>query len=110
MQEKGAPRAFAVYEANIAKLTPMLADALRADIDDFSDGWVCDAIREAVKSNAFNLKYVEAILRRWQTDGRGSKKRDKQPQNRHRQDDDRDTTFEDRQRYVSGKYKDWIKH
>ena len=96
MQEKGAANAFAVYEANIGALTPILADAIRADIDDFSEGWVCDAILEAVKSNARSLKYVEAILRRWQEDGRGAKKRSQDA--------------EDRLKYISGKYKDWIKH
>jgi len=97
VQEQGAAaNAFAVYEANIGALTPILADAIRADIDDFSEAWVCDAILEAVKSNARSLKYVEAILKRWQKDGRGSKKRTQDA--------------EDRRRYVTGKYADWIKH
>ncbi len=113
VQEKGAANAFAVYEANIDALTPMLADALRADIADFSEGWVCDAIQEAVKSNARSLKYVEAILRRWKKDGRGSKKRDRQPQKRSQASEYRDTEAEereDRQKYVGGKYKDFIEH
>ncbi|MFH2040136.1 MAG: DnaD domain protein [Chloroflexota bacterium] len=96
VQEQVAANAFAVYEANIGALTPILADAIRADIDDFSEAWVCDAILEAVKSNARSLKYVEAILKRWQKDGRGSKKRTQDA--------------EDRRRYITGKYADWINH
>ena len=110
VQEKGAANAFEVFEANIARITPMLADALRADIADFSEAWVCDAIQEAVRSNAPNIKYVEAILRRWQRDGRGTKKRNYDTKKRYKQAEDRDAETEDRQRYVNGKYKDWIEH
>ncbi|OGN72352.1 MAG: hypothetical protein A2X25_06855 [Chloroflexi bacterium GWB2_49_20] len=91
---KPFPGAYDLYEANIGVLTPMLADALAADVADYSDEWVCDAIREAVKSNARNLKYVEAILKRWKQDGRGMSKRKK--------------PGTDPQDYVGGKYAEFI--
>jgi|GEM_PF-1540418 len=110
VQEKGETNAFTLYEDNIGRITPMLADALRADITEFSEAWVCDAILEAVRSNAYSLKYAEAILRRWQRDGRRTRKNARVTRKPYRQPEEDDGGRADRQRYVTGKYKDWIIH
>lgn len=57
------------YENNIGMLTPLVAESLLDDERDYGADWVCAAIQEAVKSEARNLKYVEAILARWKRDG-----------------------------------------
>lgn len=101
--DKPFPNAYGIYEANIGALTPMIADSLAADVADYSDAWVCDAIREAVKSNARNLKYAEAILKRWQQEGRGSRQsiRDLRPSKRKK-------PGTDPLDYVGGKYAEFI--
>jgi len=72
---------FSYYESNIGALTPFIADAIQQDIDDYSETWVIEAIREAVKSEARNLKYVEAILKRWKRDGFKTQKQPSGPKN-----------------------------
>lgn len=63
---------FALYESNIGQLTPMITEELKAAERDYPAEWIEDAIKEAVDHNKRNWKYVEAILKRWQTDGRDS--------------------------------------
>lgn len=63
-----------IYEQNIGQLTPMIADELHDIEDTYPEGWFADAVQEAVLNNARNLKYVRAILRRWDAEGRGPRK------------------------------------
>ena len=60
---------FREYEANIGALTPMIAERISDLLDHYPRDWISAAIREAVAHEARNLKYVEAILKRWKTDG-----------------------------------------
>jgi len=83
---------FSLYEqATASTLTSILADEINGLIDECEahrkrlpagasgakvkgEGWVCNAIREAAKStNKFGLRYVMAILDRWQQEGYGGK-------------------------------------
>jgi DnaD/phage-associated family protein len=64
------PNAFALFEDNISLLTPIIADELRALLDEHPASWVEDAIREAARSGGRNVKYVAAILSRWQAQGK----------------------------------------
>jgi DnaD/phage-associated family protein len=57
------------YERNIGAMTPLVAESLGDDEREYGAEWVCAAIQEAVKHEARNLKYVEAILARWKRDG-----------------------------------------
>jgi len=57
------------YESNIGMLTPTLADRLKDDHTHYPAGWTEKAIDEAVVYNKRNLKYIEAILKRWQAEG-----------------------------------------
>jgi DnaD/phage-associated family protein len=61
---------FTVYQNEIGNITPFIAEKLKTDIDDFTDGWVIDAIKVASAKQARNLPYVEAILKRWKTEGK----------------------------------------
>lgn len=59
-----------LYEQNINMLSPMIADQLRDIEKTYPPDWIVDAFEIAVSRNARNLKYILAILRRWETDGR----------------------------------------
>ena len=83
------PNIFQLYEGHIGPLTPMIADTLREAEETYPADWIEEAIRLAVENNVRRWSYVEAILRRWQEEGR------------HDQKDGRDTE-KDRRRYAEG--------
>lgn len=64
------PTVFALYEENIGALTPMIAEHLKAAMNDYDYQWVADAIEIATLKNARNWKYISAILTRWKEEGR----------------------------------------
>ena len=68
------PNIFQLYESNIGPLTPMIADALRDAEKTYQASWIEDAFRIAVERNKRNLHYIEAILHRWQEEGRDDRK------------------------------------
>lgn len=63
---------FQLYEENIGPLTPLMADILKEDEQTYPLAWISEAIEIAVTRNARNWKYIQAILNRWQTEGRGN--------------------------------------
>jgi DNA replication protein len=83
------PNIFRLYEENIGPLTPLIVDALREAESEYPDAWVQDAFRIAVENNKRNWRYIQAILNRWQEEGRDARK----------QQDRRDTE-KDRRRYA----------
>jgi DNA replication protein len=64
------PNIFVLYEQNIGLLTPMIASQLEDAADQYPADWVEAAFSEAVQRNKRNWKYISAILRRWETEGR----------------------------------------
>ncbi len=66
-----------LYEENIGMLTPAIAESLK-DIDEkYPPDWFEEALKESVKSEHRNLKYISAILERWRTEGfKAPKKRE----------------------------------
>ena len=64
------PNIFELYEQNIGVLTPLIAEALREAEDSYPASWIEDAFKIAVENNARNWRYVNAILNRWQVEGR----------------------------------------
>ncbi len=91
------PNIFKLYEEHIGPLTPMLADALKEAEVEYPAEWIKEAIRRAVENNVRKWRYVEAILERWQTEGK----------------DDRTNqghTQKDRKKYVEGEFSDFIEH
>ncbi|GAJ22651.1 unnamed protein product, partial [marine sediment metagenome] len=58
-----------LYEENIGALTPVAADRLRDIVERYPPGWFGEALKEAVGAGARNLKYIEAILNRWEVEG-----------------------------------------
>jgi DNA replication protein len=61
---------FTLYEENIGMLTPMIADELKDAEQLYSASLIEDAFREAVSRNTRHWKYIEAILKRWASEGR----------------------------------------
>lgn len=64
---------FKLYEENIGLITPMMAEILKADEEEYSAEWIAEAIKIAVQRNARNWKYVHAILESWKKEGRDGK-------------------------------------
>lgn len=90
------PNIFRLYEENIGPLTPLISEMLRDAEQTYHQEWIEEAIRIAVKNNVRNWRYVEAILRSWQEEGRdGTNRRDSE---------------KDRKRYVEGEFADFIEH
>jgi DnaD/phage-associated family protein len=67
------PTIFALYEQNIGMITPMLADQLAEADDLYPADWIEDAFRIAVANNVRRWSYIQAILDRWQREGRGER-------------------------------------
>lgn len=65
------PDIFTLYEQNIGMLTPMIADQLREATKLYPEGWIRDAIREAVSHNKRRWSYISAILENWSSQGKG---------------------------------------
>ena len=59
-----------VYEREIGTLTPAVAEALAEAVERYPEQWIVDALREAARSNARSWRYAEAILRRWDREGK----------------------------------------
>ncbi len=61
----------AVYEQEIGLLSPSVGAALAEAEQAYPGAWIVDALREAARQNKRSWSYAEAILRRWQAEGRG---------------------------------------
>ena len=48
-------------------------------VNEYTEEWVIEAMRAASKANAHNWRYVEAVLKRWKTDGFQSSKKQTAP-------------------------------
>jgi DNA replication protein len=90
------PNIYRLYEENIGPLTPMISEELKEAEGTYPMAWIEDAIRIAVGSNVRRWKYVQAILRKRQEEGRDAKARP--------------DSEKDRRRYTEGPYADIIEH
>lgn len=66
---------FRLYENNISMLTPILSDRIGEWIDNYPTDWIKEAIEAAVNNGVRKPNYIDAILKRWQTDGRTNGKK-----------------------------------
>lgn len=70
-----AGKVFTMFENNIQLLTPILADNIKAELEEVpSSEWITDAITIAVENNARNWNYIQSILDSWKKHGKGNKK------------------------------------
>jgi DnaD/phage-associated family protein len=65
----GAVNVFSEYQNNIGLITPVIADRLKDAERDYPGQWIKRAIEIAVERNARRWNYIDAILKRWATDG-----------------------------------------
>lgn len=70
--EAGAdrPNIYALYEANIGMLSPMIADELKEAEALYPTEWIEQAFREAASANVRHWRYIARILDRWEREGR----------------------------------------
>ena len=64
------PNIYRLYEAHIGPLTPLIAEQLQEAEAAYPSDWIEEAFRIAVAQNVRRWRYVEAILERWQKEGR----------------------------------------
>jgi DnaD/phage-associated family protein len=91
------PNIYTLYEDNIGLLTPMIADALKDAEKEYPAHWLEEAVQEAVAHNKRSWRYIQAILKRWETEGK-IREITGQPDQA------------DGRRYITGKYADFIEH
>lgn len=66
------PNIFSLYEQNVGLLLPLVAEELREAEEHYPREWIEEAFRQAVQQNKRKWSYIRAILRRWDTDGKGA--------------------------------------
>lgn len=90
------PNIYRLYESNIGALTPRIADHLKDAERDYPVAWVEEAIHLAVDGNKRNWRYIQAILKRWQAEGKDGGITGR-------------SSGQDGKVYTAGKYADFIK-
>ena len=93
------PNVFALYEQNIGLLTPLIADQLRDLEKSYPPDWIDEAFTIAVAGNKRALRYIQAILKRWETEG----KNDRTHETR-----EHDSEADLRRKYIPNEYSDII--
>ncbi|MBF6589641.1 MAG: DnaD domain protein [Ktedonobacterales bacterium] len=66
------PNIFTLYEQNVGLLLPLVAEELREAAEQYPHEWIEEAFRQAVQQNKRKWSYIRAILRRWETEGKGA--------------------------------------
>jgi DnaD/phage-associated family protein len=69
--ERDRPNIYALYEQNIGLLLPLIADELKDAEAHYPSEWIESSFREAVQQNKRSWSYIRAILKRWETEGKG---------------------------------------
>jgi DNA replication protein len=91
------PNIYRLYEANIGALTPIVADHLKDAEKDYPPEWIEEAIRGAVVNNKRSWRYIQAILKRRESEGKQGELAGR-------------PTGQNGQQYVSGEFADFIEH
>lgn len=93
------PNIFVLYEQNIGLMTPLIAEQLRDLEKSYAPTWIEEAFEIAVSRNKRALRYIQAILKRWETEGK---------QDKEHETTGRDSEAERRRRYIPDEYADII--
>ena len=72
-QAADRPNIFVLYEQNIGLLTPMISEELKEAEQEYPADWIAEAFKAAVKQNKRSWAYVNGILKRMKTEGRGDR-------------------------------------
>jgi DnaD/phage-associated family protein len=89
------PNIFKLYEQNVGPLTPLIADMLKEAETLYAEELIDEAFMIAVKNNKRSWKYIEAILKRWQLEGKNGQK-------------DRQNTDKGSQKYTDSEFSEYI--
>ena len=65
------PNIFALYEDTIGWIQPMMAERLKEAEERYPPGWIREAFEIAALENKRNWQYIDAILKRWGSEGKG---------------------------------------
>jgi DnaD/phage-associated family protein len=93
------PNIYVLYEQNISLMTPLIADQLRDMEKTYSPEWIEEAFEIAVSRNKRNLRYIQTILRRWETEGKDLESHE---------DSGRDSEAKRRRNYLPDEFSDVI--
>ena len=93
------PNVFALYEQNIGLLTPLIADQLRDLEKSYPPDWIDEAFTIAVAGNKRALRYIQAILKRWETEGKDERTHETRGH---------DSEADLRRKYIPNEYSDII--
>jgi len=93
------PNLFVLYEQNIGYMTPLIADQLRDLEKSYAPEWTEEAFEIAVSRNKRSLRYIQAILKRWETEGK---------QDEHHETTGRTSEADRRSKYIPDEYADII--
>lgn len=69
--EPERPNIFRLYEQNVGLISPLIADQLIEAMSIYPTAWIEAAIDQAVSYNRRQWRYIQRILQRWATEGRG---------------------------------------
>jgi DnaD/phage-associated family protein len=97
------PNIFTLYEQNVGIMTPLIADRLRDLEKSYAPDWIDEAFQIAVAANKRKLSYIEAILKRWESDGKSDGKDE-----RSSQTVGRDSEADRRRKYIPDEFSDII--
>ncbi|MBX2997432.1 MAG: DnaD domain protein [Caldilineaceae bacterium] len=64
------PNVFILYEQNIGLMTELIAEQLRDMEKNYPPDWIQEAFEIAVSNNKRALRYIQAVLKRWETEGK----------------------------------------
>lgn len=64
------PNIFILFEQNISLMTPLIAEQLRDLEKSYPPAWIEEAFEIAVSRNKRSLRYIQTILKRWETEGK----------------------------------------
>lgn len=75
ISSSGYARVYSFFQSEgFGTISSFIKDEIDSLVDDYSDTWVLEAMKEAVKQGKRSIKYVDGILKRWKADGIDSNK------------------------------------
>lgn len=61
---------FAAYTSSIGALAPTIAENIKSLLIDYPSDWITESFEIAARNNKRSLSYAEAILKRWEREGK----------------------------------------
>jgi DnaD/phage-associated family protein len=71
LKENTSTSVYVIYQNSIGMMNGTVKQMIDDDISLYTELWVEDAIKEAVRQNKNSYSYIQGILKKWKRDGRG---------------------------------------